>query len=148
MDSNHNFKSSLVMYVTFTSCYRNAADQEHLCVPWRPLQILRSVGQRFLVMFRGSPHRFQFPAENKMPSATVPYLLFHFFFGRKRGGARGEYGYTWARARHIGNFNLTNFRKNNQNVRYIEGWLMNFFFLFCGVTSHYPAFRDRNYDCK
>ena len=74
------------MYVTFTSCYRNAADQEHLCVPWRPLQILRSVGQRFLVMFRGSPHRFQFPAENKMPSATVPYLLFHFFFGRKRGG--------------------------------------------------------------
>ena len=47
----------------------------------------------------------------------------------------GEYGYTWARARHIGNLNLTNFRKNNQNVRSIEGWLMNFFsFLWCDVA--------------
>ena len=31
-------------------------------------------------MFPGSPHWFQFPAENKMPSAMVPYLPFHFLF--------------------------------------------------------------------
>ena len=79
-----------------------------------------------------------------MPSATVPYLSYHFFFFGRGGGGGGEYGYTWARACHIGNLNLTNFRKNNNNVRYIEGWLMNFF--FCGVTSRYPAFRDRNDD--
>ena len=147
MDSNHTFKSSLVLYVTFTSCYNNAADQEHLRLLWRPLQIPRLVGQRSLVMFRGSPHRLRLPAENKMPSATVPYLSYHFFFregGGGGGGGGGEYGYTWARACHIGNLNLTNFRKNNKNVRYIEGWLMNFF--FCGVTSRYPAFRDRNDD--
>ena len=55
----------------------------------------RSVGQRFLVMFPGNPHRLQLPAENKMPSATVPYHPFpFFFFGREGGRGGGEYGYT------------------------------------------------------
>ena len=44
----------------------------------------------FLVMFPGNPHRLQLPAENKMPSATVPYLPFPFFFSGGRGGGGGR----------------------------------------------------------
>ena len=54
--------------------------------------------------------------------------------------------------RYIENLDLTNLRKNNQNVRYIEGWLivvvLCVFFFLCGATPHYPAFCDRNHCCK
>ena len=48
------------------------------------------------------------------------------------------------------NLDLTNFRQNNQNVRYIVGWLIAaasffiFFLFYFGVTSRYPAFWDPN----
>ena len=48
------------------------------------------------------------------------------------------------------NLDLTNFRQNNQNVRYIVGCLIAaasffiFFLFYFGVTSHYPAFWDPN----
>ena len=96
------------------------------------------------VSWKSSPVSISRRKQDAQCNGSLPSVSLFF----RGGGGAGEYGYTWARARHIGNFNLTNFRKNNQNVRYIEGWLMNFFFLFCGVTSHYPAFRNRNYDCK
>ena len=55
-----------------------------------------------------------------------------------------------ARVRYDENLDLTNLRENNQNVRYIEEWYidLNFFLFFCGVTSRYPAFWDRNDYCK
>ena len=54
---------------------------------------------------------------------------------------------------YIKNLNLTNLWKNNQIVCYIEGWLIIiifnycyfiYLFIFCGVTSHYPALWDWN----
>lgn len=47
------------------------------------------------------------------------------------------------------NLDLTNFRQNNQNVRYIVGWLIAasffiFFLFYFDVTSRYPAFWDPN----
>ena len=49
------------------------------------------------------------------------FVCFFFVFG---GG--GTDGYTQIRVCYIENLDLTNLRKNNQNVRQIEGWL-NFF---------------------
>ena len=52
-------------------------------------------------MFPGNPHRLQLPVENKMPSATVPYLPFPFFFfgGGGGGGGGGEAGESTATRR-------------------------------------------------
>ena len=68
----------------------------------------------------------------------------------------GNWFVLW-RVRYIENLDFTNLQKNNQNVRYIDGWLtvavlFYLFFLFCcscfcficGATSCYPASRDRN----
>ena len=68
----------------------------------------------------------------------------------------GNWFFLW-RVRYIENLDFTNLQKNNQNVRYIDGWLtvavlFYFFFLFCcscfcficGATSCYPASRDWN----
>ena len=52
---------------------------------------------------------------------------------------------------YIENLDLTNLRKNNQIVRYVKGWLIILFLIiifFCGVTSRYPAFWDRNGYCR
>ena len=53
----------------------------------------------------------------------------------------------WAACGYIENLDLTNLRKNNQIVRLCQGLVDNFIFdhyFFCGVTSRYPAFWDRN----
>ena len=59
----------------------------------------------------------------------------------------------WATCGYIENLDLTNLRENNQIVRYVKGWLIILFFIFdhhffCGVTSRYPAFWDRNDYCR
>ena len=57
----------------------------------------------------------------------------------------------WAACGYIENLDLTNLRKNNQIVRYVKGWLIILFLIiifFCGVTSRYPAFWDRNGYCR
>ena len=55
-------------------------------------------------------------------------------------------GFVISRVRYIENFDSTNLRKNNQIVRYIDGWMTIFFYffkslkIFCGVLLRYSAF--------
>ena len=49
-----------------------------------------------------------------------------------------------SRVRYIENLDTTNLWKNNQNVRYIEVYLI---IVFNGITLHYPAFPDLNDNC-
>lgn len=54
----------------------------------------------------------------------------------------GNWFFLW-RVRYIENLDFTNLQKNNQNVRYIDGWLtvaVLFYFFFCFVVVVFVLF--------
>ena len=57
----------------------------------------------------------------------------------------GNWFFLW-RVRYIENLDFTNLQKNNQNVRYIDGWLtvaVLFYFFFCFVVVVFVLFGVR-----
>ena len=88
-------------------------------------------------MFPGNPHRLQLPAENKMPSATVLYLPFPFFFREGGGGGRVRLHVGQGSSYRKPQFN--DFVEKQPIVISRDGWWLFFFFfvVWRRATQHF-----------